>query len=88
MKLKHTFIVRDVGGTRTAVAIGMDAERFNGMIRLNKTGEFLFNKLRHEVTEQQLIEALCSTYQRELEEARTDVHAFLSQLREYELIDE
>ena len=46
MKLKYKFVVREIDGTHVAVAVGKDNEKFNGMIKLNKSGAVIFNLLK------------------------------------------
>ncbi len=50
MKLKYKFVVKSVAGKAVAVAVGDDNIAFNGMIKLNETGEFIFNMLNGEGT--------------------------------------
>ena len=50
MKLKYKFVVKSVAGKSVAVAVGSDNATFNGMVKLNETGEFIFNMLNGEGT--------------------------------------
>ena len=45
MKIKSGFVLEEVGGEFLAVAVGELADSFNGMVRLNNTGAFLWNLL-------------------------------------------
>ena len=45
MKLKDGFILEEVAGAYLAVAVGDRADSFNGMVRLNATGAFLWKIL-------------------------------------------
>ena len=45
MKIKSGFVLEKVGGDYLAVAVGELADYFNGMVRLNETGAFLWNLL-------------------------------------------
>ena len=45
MKIKSGFVLEEVGGDYLAVAVGELADTFNGMVRLNETGAFLWNLL-------------------------------------------
>ena len=42
MKIKDGFVLEEVGGSYLAVAVGECAGNFNGMVRLNGTGAFLW----------------------------------------------
>ena len=45
MKIKEGYILRNVAGSFVVVPIGEAASEFNGMMNLNDTGAFLFEKL-------------------------------------------
>ena len=42
MKLKYEFIICSTKDAEVAVAIGEGSMLFNGMIKLNKSGKFIF----------------------------------------------
>ena len=46
MKIKDGFMLRKVGGQNVVVAVGKASRDFNGIIRLNDTGRFLWEKQR------------------------------------------
>ena len=63
MKIKEGFVLEEVGGTYLAVAVGAMAGSFNGMVRLNGTGAFLWNLLSEgEKTREELVKELVKTY--------------------------
>ena len=64
------------------VAVGEASKRFNGMIRLNEVGVFLWNKLLTEQTEETLTDALLAEYNVERSVAAADVARFVRSLRE------
>ena len=45
MKIKDGFMLREVASQTMVVAIGEASKTFNGIIRLNPTGKFLWEKL-------------------------------------------
>jgi len=47
MKLKEGFMLRQVAGEHVVLPVGADVD-FNGMITLNETGAFLWNRLEQE----------------------------------------
>ena len=55
MKIKDGFMLRKVGGQNVVVAVGKASLEFNGIIRLNETGKFLWEQLKADITEEQLI---------------------------------
>ncbi len=62
MKLKYNFVVNDVAGETVAVSVGGTADSFNGYIKLNETGAFIFKMLKNDVTREDIIEALSREY--------------------------
>ena len=89
MKLRYKFIVRNVSGKPVAVAVGQDNEKFNGMIKLNFSGEVIFQMLQtgtHSLNE--IVAAFAQQFQISEETARPAVEAFIDQLRKNELLDE
>lgn len=62
MKLKYKFTVNNVAGEIVAVSVGECDGRFNGYIKLNETGAFIFNMLKSETTREKIIDALKAEY--------------------------
>ena len=82
MKLKYKFIVQRVSGKPVAVAVGQDNEKFNGMIKLNDSGEVIFKLLMdHDLTQEQLLTRFAAQYGVTEETAKPSVLAFIDQLR-------
>jgi len=77
MKLKYKFVTRSIDGRVVAVAVGCDNARFNGMIKLNETGEFVFGMLSCDTTEDEIVTALAEKYGITAEEAMEDVVTFV-----------
>lgn len=87
MKIKKGFLLRTVGEQNIVFAAGKAAKEFNGIIRLNETGRFLWELLQSESTEEDLTEALTREYEVGDEDARRDVSAFLAELSGAGLLD-
>lgn len=89
MKLRYQFVVREVAGKPVAVAVGTDNARFNGMIKLNTSGQFIFEMLNREnVTQEEILSAFAEEYGVKEEDARGTVLAFIAHLRDNELLEE
>lgn len=88
MKLKDGMITDSTGDEFIAVATGKVSMTFNGLIRNNKTANFIFNELMTEKSEEELKESLCKHYDVTEEQASKDVHIFLEKLRKAGLLDE
>ena len=88
MKIKDGFILRSVGGNRMVVATGEKSRQFGGMIRLNESGSFLWERLTEETNRGLLIAALLEEYDVDENTARADVDRFLNTLRKAGVLDE
>ena len=88
MKLKYNFIVRNVAGQSVALAVGNDNAKFNGMIKLNSVGEFIFKLLENNITEEEILNKITEEYDISAEEAKSSVENYLAVLRQNELIEE
>lgn len=87
MKIKKGFLLRTVGEQNIVFAAGRAAKDFNGIIRLNETGRFLWEQLQTECTQEKLTEALTREYEVDEAAAARDVTAFLAELRGAGLLD-
>ena len=88
MKLKYKFLVRNVAGQAVALAPGEDSKNFNGMIKLNETGEFIFKLLENDTTVDEIVDAILKQYNTSAEEAKEAVNGYLDILRKHNLLDE
>ncbi|MBQ3866561.1 MAG: PqqD family protein [Clostridia bacterium] len=86
MKIKEGYLLRDVAGSHVVVSVG--SVDFDGMIRLNDTGVFLWKKLSDGIEEKALTEALLAEYDVAPEVAEQDVSEFVAGLRKAGLLDE
>lgn len=86
MKIKDGFMLRKVGGQNVVVALGEASRSFNGIIRLNDTGVFLWEQLKQDKTEEQLLEALTAEYDIDPAQAKVDIADFVESLRKAALL--
>ena len=77
MKASEGFIFRRMRGTGVVVPVGEQSRDFKGMVTLNETGTFLWEKLQQETDRDGLIAALRAEYDTDPETAARDVDAFL-----------
>lgn len=87
MKIKQGFILSEIAGNYHVVAVGNAVKEFKGIINLNKTGAFLFEKLIKGATEEELISALITEYEVDEQTARNDVLKFTKGLTEANLVE-
>ncbi len=85
MKLKYNFAVNQVAGQFVAVPTGA-AGQFNGMIKLNETGAFIFGLLKEDITLEDLVAKVAAEYGCEAEEAQKSVDNIIAQCNSVELL--
>lgn len=88
MKIKEGYILRNVAGSFVVVPIGVATLEFNGMMNLNETGAFLFEKMIDGISRDDLIKALTDEYDVDDETAAEDVDAFIEKVKEQDLFEE
>ena len=81
MRIKEGFILRRVADTWVVLAVGDNALDFSGMLTINTSGKLLWELLVNGTTQEDLVNALTTTYFVTYEEAKKDVHAFLDILK-------
>lgn len=86
MKIREGFILRKIGSEYMAVAVGKARKDFNGLVRMNETGKFLWDALKTEKTEEELIACLRAEYEVDEEKAGQDIRVFLEKLKGAEIL--
>ncbi|MBQ9946949.1 MAG: PqqD family protein [Oscillospiraceae bacterium] len=87
MKIKNGFMLRKVGTQNVVVAVGEASRSFNGLIRLNDSGCFLWEKLQSDTTEQQLLTEMLAEYDTDEATAKADIARFISALKGADLLE-
>lgn len=81
MLRNENFIKRQIGSGFAIVAIGAATKKFNGMISVNETGSFIWDRLAEPLTLEELVDKVTEEYEVDAETARKDVLAFLDVLK-------
>ena len=87
MKIKNGFLLRQVGEQTVVVAVGEESRNFNGIIRLNDTGRFLWENLQKDITEKELVRIMLLEYDIDGATAEADVADFIETLKEADLLE-
>lgn len=87
MKIKNDFIVKEISGSTVVIPVGNRVADFNGMLKLNETGVFLFNLLKNDTTIDVLVQNLVDEYEVTKEKANEDVVSFVNKLKEADIIE-
>ena len=89
MKIKDGFYMTAIGTDFVIIASTPEAKKvFDGMLRLNETGAFLWKKLTDGVTEAELADALAAEYGVSREVSEKDTADFLDVIRSAGFIEE
>ena len=89
MKVKDGFYLTAIGTDFEIIAsTPEDKKVFDGMLRLNETGAFLWKKLADGVTEAELADALAAEYGVSREVSEKDTADFLDVIRSAGFIEE
>lgn len=88
MKIKAGLVLRNVASSYVVVPVGKEAVDFNGMITLNETGAFLWEKMTDGCTEEDLVNALLEEYDVSLEQAKDSVSHLVKEVKENNFVEE
>ena len=83
MKIKEGYIIKKVGPGYVVVTVGQASKEFNGMIRLNPAGAFLWQSIREGAdSREKLIRLMLERYE-DLDEAtaKADLDEFLDSVQ-------
>ena len=89
MKLKDGFVLREIANQYMAVPIGVRAKELHGMIGLNETGAFIWERVSKNCSQEDIVKDLCEEYDVQHADALASVQRFFDKLKaEGILIDE
>lgn len=80
MKIKKGFVISKIGDDTVAVATGELSKKFSGVVFLNGSGEFLWDKLAEDTDTDKLLAAMLDKYDVDEQTARADIAAFVEKL--------
>ena len=86
MKLNQHFLAHDVAGQ--TVIVPTAGAKFHGLIQGNKTLSAIAECLKSDVTEDEIVDTLCTRFDGKREDIAVDVHEAIGRLRELGAIDE
>lgn len=81
MKIKDGFVLRKIADQYMAVPVGARAKELHGMIGLNETGAFIWERLSKGQSQDDIVKALCEEYEVQNDAAAASVERFLEKLR-------
>ncbi len=87
MKIRKGFMLRKVGAQNVVVAVGEASRSFNGIIRLNDSGRYLWEKLQKDITKEQLLNDMLADYDIDEATAAMDIERFVASLEKAGLLE-
>ena len=87
MKLKEGFFIRVIGDEAVIVPVGQRVVDFNGLVSLNAAGRFLCERMKEDVTEDDLVTALMDEFDVDIDQARQDVAAYIDELAKMGVVE-
>ncbi|MBQ0083918.1 MAG: PqqD family protein [Clostridiales bacterium] len=88
MKIKSSYILRNVAGENLVVPLGEGGVNFNSVITLNGSGKFLWELLQEDTDEAALIEAVLREYEVDRTTAERDVLGFVKSLKDNGILED
>ena len=86
MKIEKEYILLEIAGDYIIDPVRAADLEFNGMITVNETGAFLWEKLREGTTREELLHAMLEEYEVSEKEAEADIQEFLQMLQKNKIL--
>ena len=80
MKLKDGFVLRKIADQYLVVPVGARAKELHGMLGLNETGAFIFERLSKGQKQDEIVKALREEYEVQENDALAAVERFFEKL--------
>ena len=88
MKIKENFEIVNIAGDYMLVPIGDQLEQFKGTVVLNEVSAFLLEKMKKEITKEELVQSLLEEYEVDPVTAKEDVENVLEAMRKTGIIND
>ncbi len=85
-KIKQEFVLRRIAGENVLIPVGNQGDKFQGIITLNETGRFIWEKLEEGKNLEEIAETITEEYEVSREKAERDVNRICEQLRKLEIL--
>ncbi len=81
MKIKEGFVLKEIAGQYVVIALGAASRVFNGIIKLNESGKFIWDLMTDDIEKDAIVSALLDEYDVTREIAEKDVDKFINELK-------
>lgn len=85
MKLKKEFISHSTNGENMMIDV---SGKFSGLVKTNSTANYIVELLKHDITEEEIVENMLSKYEVSKETLSQDVKKVIKNLRSIGALDE
>ena len=75
MKLKNGLFLSNMGDEFVVTA--ESPEIFRGIVKLNKSGAFVFEQMQKNLSDSEIVDAICEKYEIDCDTAKDDYNKFL-----------
>ena len=86
MKFNGSFILKKIGETFYAVPLGRISSEIKGMIKLNDTAAFIWQKIEDGAQENEIVSSVSEKFNTEKEIAQKDFDEFILALKEAKIL--
>lgn len=86
MKLKDRYITHEINGDQIMVCT--DTDLFSGMVRSNETAAFIIDRLKEDVTAEQIADAMAEIYDVPKDVLLKDISGIIEKLRSINAIED
>ena len=87
MKIKKDFVLRKVADSYVVVPVNKLTLDFNGIITMNETGAFLFERMQKGTSREELIDALLAEYEVTPDKAAADIDIFIQKVKDADVLE-
>lgn len=88
MKIKEDLMLREICGAWMVVPMGERLMEFHGMIRLNETGAFIWEKMESGMELPEIADAIVEEYEITKEKAIEKIEEFMEMLKKEGLVEQ
>ena len=88
MRLNYKIQVNSIADQNIGVAIGEDAKTFRNLLFLNKTGKYIIELLKNDVSRQEILQNIQAHFDGDETQVEKEVNLFLKKLIEIGLVDD
>ena len=87
MKIKEDLMIRNIMGEWIIVPMGERLTEFNGMMKVNESGAFIFKLLENYTTKKIIIDAMLKEYDIDEHTAATELNEFIKVLADAGILE-